>query len=192
MSKKDLRESIAKLHKADAKTVIVYGFSTAFGGGRSSGFGLIYDSVADMKSFEPKHRLARVDLGTKKVRTRKQWKDLKKKKRTSESGLPGSLQRQSGACTIQPLARCALTQLPFDCLITIPLQLGARGAARRLARPRRRPRHKRSASAAWWHPAGGRLVRLLALWLGLFFCIERGRWRATAQLVSSPASGDPV
>ena len=83
MSKKDLREHIAKLHKADAKTVQVFGFTTAFGGGRSSGFGLIYDSVEDMKKFEPRYRLLRVDLGTKKTRSRKQWKDLKKKKRTT-------------------------------------------------------------------------------------------------------------
>jgi ribosomal protein S24E len=54
VSKKDLREHIAKLHKADAGNVIVYGFSTAFGGGRSTGFALIYDSVDDMKKFEPR------------------------------------------------------------------------------------------------------------------------------------------
>lgn len=49
VSKKELRDHIAKLHKTDAKNVIVYGFQTAFGGGRSTGFGLIYDSQEDMK-----------------------------------------------------------------------------------------------------------------------------------------------
>ena len=83
VAKKDLREHIAKLHKADAKAVIVFGFTTAFGGGRSTGFGLIYNSVEDMKKFEPRYRLMRVGEATKKTRTRKQWKDLKKKKRTT-------------------------------------------------------------------------------------------------------------
>jgi small subunit ribosomal protein S24e len=81
VSKKELREHIAKLHKADVNAVIVYGFQTVFGGGRSTGFGLIYDSVEDLKKYEPRYRLMRIDLGTKKTRTRKMWKDLKKKKR---------------------------------------------------------------------------------------------------------------
>lgn len=45
ISKKEMKEALAKLHKVDAKAVVVYGFETSFGGGRSSGFGLIYDSV---------------------------------------------------------------------------------------------------------------------------------------------------
>ena len=61
----------------------MFGFSTTFGGGRSTGFGLIYDSVDDMKKFEPRFRLMRTGDATKKTRTRKQWKDLKKKKRTT-------------------------------------------------------------------------------------------------------------
>ena len=31
-----------------------------FGGGKSTGFGLIYDSVDNAKKFEPKYRLVRV------------------------------------------------------------------------------------------------------------------------------------
>jgi ribosomal protein S24E len=138
--------------QVDAKTVVVYGFETAFGGGRSTGFGLIYDSVegaffaapvasagafsrawradarallraavaahasrclpafcvlcarprarrcslsapfparpaficADAKKVEPRHRLISSDLGgAKKTRSRKQWKELKKKKRVT-------------------------------------------------------------------------------------------------------------
>jgi hypothetical protein len=33
-----------------------------FGGGKSTGFGLIYDDVKSAKSFEPKHRLVRVSI----------------------------------------------------------------------------------------------------------------------------------
>lgn len=38
----------------------LFGFRTIFGGGKSTGFGLIYDSVEALKKFEPKHRLVRV------------------------------------------------------------------------------------------------------------------------------------
>ena len=36
------------------------------GGGRSTGFALIYDSVEDVKKFEAKYRLARVGLNISK------------------------------------------------------------------------------------------------------------------------------
>ena len=36
------------------------------GGGRSTGFALIYDSVEDVKKFEAKYRLARVGLNRSK------------------------------------------------------------------------------------------------------------------------------
>ena len=38
----------------------VFGMKTAFGGGRSTGFALMYDNLAAAKKFEPKHRLKRV------------------------------------------------------------------------------------------------------------------------------------
>jgi ribosomal protein S24E len=43
----------------DQTQVIVFGFRTAFGGGKSTGFGLIYDSLEALKKFEPKYRIAR-------------------------------------------------------------------------------------------------------------------------------------
>lgn len=42
--------------------VTLFGFRTHYGGGKSTGFCLIYDSLEDMKKFEPKHRLARAGL----------------------------------------------------------------------------------------------------------------------------------
>lgn len=47
---------------AEVNTIITFGFRTAFGGGKSSGFALIYDSIEDAKKIEPKYRLARVSL----------------------------------------------------------------------------------------------------------------------------------
>ena len=74
---------VAKALKTPEANVVVFGFSTAFGGGRSTGFGLAYKDVETLKKIEPKHRLVRLGLATKKTRTRKQWKDSKRKmKRT--------------------------------------------------------------------------------------------------------------
>jgi len=74
---------VAKLHKTDPKNVVLFGFSSTYGGGRSTGFGLIYDDEASLKKFEPKYRLIRKSLATKKTRTRKQWKDSKRKLRAT-------------------------------------------------------------------------------------------------------------
>ena len=60
VSKKDLQSKLAAAYKSDAKLVQCFGFRTAFGGGKSTGFALIYDSLDAMKQFEPKHRLVRV------------------------------------------------------------------------------------------------------------------------------------
>lgn len=60
VSKADIREKLAKVYKTTADVIICYGFKTAYGGGRSTGFALIYDSLDFAKKFEPKYRLQRV------------------------------------------------------------------------------------------------------------------------------------
>lgn len=55
-----------KFRVSDPTTVTLFGFRTHFGGGKSTGFCLIYDSVEDMKKFEPKFRLARAGLQVSK------------------------------------------------------------------------------------------------------------------------------
>ena len=62
---------------AEQNTVFLYGFRTQFGGGKSSGFALIYDTLADAKRFEPKYRLIRQGLVEKKETSRKQIKESK-------------------------------------------------------------------------------------------------------------------
>merc|ERR1711924_173349 len=58
-----LREKLATAYKiSDVNCVHVFGMKTAFGGGRSTGFALMYDNLAAAKKFEPKHRLKRVGL----------------------------------------------------------------------------------------------------------------------------------
>ncbi|KAF0684042.1 Aste57867_23963 [Aphanomyces stellatus] len=76
--KAELQEKVAKMYKvADTNTVFLYGFRTAFGGGKSSGFCLIYDTVNDAKKFEPKYRLVRQGLKDKVEKSRKQIKESK-------------------------------------------------------------------------------------------------------------------
>lgn len=47
----------------DSNCVFVFGLKTQFGGGKSTGFGLIYDNIQGAKQFEPKYRLVRVGGG---------------------------------------------------------------------------------------------------------------------------------
>lgn len=48
------------MYKTDKSRVVTFGFKTHFGGGRSTGFALIYDDEAAHKRFEPRYRLVRV------------------------------------------------------------------------------------------------------------------------------------
>ena len=52
LSKDEVRTRLAALYKAPKETVQTFGFRTQFGGGKSTGFALIYDSEADLKKFE--------------------------------------------------------------------------------------------------------------------------------------------
>ncbi|KIJ21737.1 hypothetical protein PAXINDRAFT_165143 [Paxillus involutus ATCC 200175] len=65
VSKSDLQEKLATLYKTEKTRVVLFGFRTHFGGGRSTGFGLIYDDEASQKKFEPKYRLVRSGMEPK-------------------------------------------------------------------------------------------------------------------------------
>ncbi|KEQ66798.1 37S ribosomal protein S24, partial [Aureobasidium melanogenum CBS 110374] len=65
VSKDELRQKLSELYKADKDQVSVFGFRTQYGGGKSTGFALIYDSNEAMKKFEPHYRLVRVGMATK-------------------------------------------------------------------------------------------------------------------------------
>eukprot|EP00918_Siedleckia_nematoides_P049390 GHVU01108315.1.p2 GENE.GHVU01108315.1~~GHVU01108315.1.p2 ORF type:complete len:137 (-),score=36.24 GHVU01108315.1:1573-1983(-) len=84
VSKQEMKEKIAKdMRVADVSSIILFGFKTAFGSGRTRGFGLIYDSQQDAKKFEKSYRLIRNKVIEKPpVRpTRKFKKDLKNRKK---------------------------------------------------------------------------------------------------------------
>jgi len=65
ISRAELSEKLAKIYKADKARVVPFGFKTHFGGGRSTGFALIYESEETQKKFEPRYRLVRAGLSPK-------------------------------------------------------------------------------------------------------------------------------
>ncbi|GER55300.1 40S ribosomal protein S18 [Striga asiatica] len=78
VSKAELKEKLARIYEVkDPNGIFVFKFRTHFGGGKSTGFGLIYDSVESAKKFEPKYRLIRNGLDTKVEKSRKQMKERK-------------------------------------------------------------------------------------------------------------------
>mmetsp|Transcript_17647 Transcript_17647/g.38297 ORF Transcript_17647/g.38297 Transcript_17647/m.38297 type:complete len:129 (+) Transcript_17647:67-453(+) len=77
-SKEELTGKLSKMYKvSDDKTVVLFGFRTKFGGGRTTGFGLIYDTLDILKKIEPKFRLRRAGLMAKPEGSRKQRKERK-------------------------------------------------------------------------------------------------------------------
>merc|ERR1712013_950779 len=90
-----------------------FGFKTQFGGGKSTGFGLIYDTMDFAKKFEPEYRLIRQGVIEAKAKTsRKQKKERKNRtKKVRGTGLGSS-------------ANLLGSVLPFLLLLTAGLCLG--------------------------------------------------------------------
>merc|ERR1712026_6231 len=59
VAKTEVREKLAKMYKCTPDRVFAFGFKTNFGGGKTTGFALIYDTMDSAKKFEPKFRLRR-------------------------------------------------------------------------------------------------------------------------------------
>mmetsp|Transcript_86129 Transcript_86129/g.224679 ORF Transcript_86129/g.224679 Transcript_86129/m.224679 type:complete len:131 (+) Transcript_86129:98-490(+) len=94
VSKADLAKKLAQMYKVhDHNCIQLFGFKTAFGGGRSSGFGLIYDNIDKAKKFEPRYRLKRAGIGKDKGgggrRAKKDTKNRRKKVRGKEKSKAG-------------------------------------------------------------------------------------------------------
>ena len=51
-----MREKLAKMYSCTADRCFTFGFKTQFGGGKSTGFALIYDTMDFAKKFEPRYR----------------------------------------------------------------------------------------------------------------------------------------
>ncbi|CAG5131289.1 unnamed protein product, partial [Candidula unifasciata] len=87
LPKTEIREKLANLYKVTADVVFCFGFRTHFGGGKTTGFALIYDTLDKAKKFEPKYRLARHGLLEIKRTGRKQRKERKNRQKKVR-GLP--------------------------------------------------------------------------------------------------------
>lgn len=54
----------------------VFGLRTQFGGGKTTGFALIYDSSEALKKFEPRYRLVRIGAAEKIEKASRQQRTL--------------------------------------------------------------------------------------------------------------------
>ena len=82
VSRKAVRERLAKFYKTTPDVVICFGFKTQFGGGKTSGFALVYDNLEICKKIEPTYRLIRHKLAEAKSKpARKQRKERKNRQK---------------------------------------------------------------------------------------------------------------
>ncbi|EPQ16640.1 40S ribosomal protein S24 [Myotis brandtii] len=93
--KTETREKLAKMYKTTPDVIFVFGFRTHFGGGKTTGFGIIYDSLDYAKKNEPKHRLARHGL------FKENRKECKNRMKKVNSAMLGCYSLTTFACTIQ-------------------------------------------------------------------------------------------
>ena len=56
----EMQKELAEKYRAKGNCVFTFGMKTAFGGGKSTGFGLVYDSEAKAMAMEARYRLVRV------------------------------------------------------------------------------------------------------------------------------------
>ena len=82
----EIKAELAKMYKVkDPQTIVLKGFTTKFGGGKTTGFCLIYDTLTAMKKYVPQYYLIRAGLAKKTKQPRKARKENKKKWRMCHS-----------------------------------------------------------------------------------------------------------
>merc|ERR1712072_1616376 len=82
VSRAKIAEELTKIYKGtDTNSIILFGFKTVFGGGRSSGFALIYDDKKALLQYEMKYRQVRhgFEVEKKKKLGRRASKEFKHK-----------------------------------------------------------------------------------------------------------------
>ncbi|CAG0912804.1 unnamed protein product [Notodromas monacha] len=101
--KTEVREKLAKMYKTTSDVIFCFGFRTKFGGGKSSGFALIYDTMDFAKKIEPKHRLARHGL----LKIEKTGRKVRKLQKTRMKKVRGKAKAEaSSAAAGQKKVRC--------------------------------------------------------------------------------------
>ena len=77
ISKAGIKGKLAGMFKTKEENITVFGCGGKFGGGRSTGFAFIYDSLDAKKKYDSKKSLLREKLIKKGAKTRKQKKEIK-------------------------------------------------------------------------------------------------------------------
>ena len=62
VSKKEITDKLAKTLKVKEECISIFGMKTKFGGGRSTGFALVYDSADSRKQYDSRSNLLRVSM----------------------------------------------------------------------------------------------------------------------------------
>merc|ERR1711933_215653 len=82
-SRRLVRRRICKMYKIkDPHTVVLFGFKSKYGGGKTTGFCLIYDNFKCRRRYDYRHRLVRDKFAKKPEGSRKARKELKNRKKT--------------------------------------------------------------------------------------------------------------
>ncbi len=62
VSKTEIKAKLAQTLKAKEENISIFGLKSKFGGGRSTGFALIYDTLDARKKFDSKKMLRKVSI----------------------------------------------------------------------------------------------------------------------------------
>ena len=62
--KVEIRRKLAQTNKVKEECIVVYGLQTKYGGGKSTGFALIYDNMDGRKKYDSRMNLLRVCIFT--------------------------------------------------------------------------------------------------------------------------------
>lgn len=79
-TREEIKDLVASQLKANKEFTVIFGLKTIYGGGRTTGFGLIYDNKDALLKVEPTHRLIKAGLKEKSKQTRRSRKNTRKQK----------------------------------------------------------------------------------------------------------------
>merc|ERR1711862_812355 len=88
ISKNDVRKQLATMYKCEEDVISTFGFRAQFGGGKTTGFALVYDNTDALRKFEPKYRQKRLGIETDKERVGRQIRKTRKNKAKKVRGIP--------------------------------------------------------------------------------------------------------
>ena len=76
-TREQIAEKVASKRNTKKELCVIFGLKTIFGGGRTTGFCFVYDSLDALKQIEPNYRKIRAGLAKKDKSPRRARKDAK-------------------------------------------------------------------------------------------------------------------